>query len=103
MKSKGISYLDLICASDVVVCKTGFGIVSEIILNNIGAAIFTDRPGFVEHAYLAKALQENVSSTEVHIELIQHLDNRLFDIASSLLSKCRKPVITVLNWRWTLF
>jgi len=90
MKAKGIAYLDLICASDVVVCKTGFGVVSEIILNNIPAALFTDRPGFVEHAYLAKAMKENVNCTEIELELIQNLDKRLFKVAETVLNYPKK-------------
>lgn len=68
-----------------MVCKTGYGIVSECIRHGIRldfelcivaaiyllgfySTLFTDRPGFIEHASMARAFLENVSSEEVMID-----------------------------------
>lgn len=46
MEEQGVAYVDLVNAVDVVVCKTGYGIVAECIMHGL-AVLYTDRPGFI--------------------------------------------------------
>jgi L-arabinokinase len=48
LKARGLGYEDLVAASDVVVSKPGYGIVSECIANG-AALLYTSRGHFVEH------------------------------------------------------
>lgn len=67
LDSLHIQYVDLLAAVDLVVCKTGYGIVSECVRHGI-SALFTDRPGFIEHESMARAFQENVSCDVVTLD-----------------------------------
>jgi UDP:flavonoid glycosyltransferase YjiC (YdhE family) len=59
-----VSYLDLMAAMDCVICKTGYGIVSEAINNSV-PLLFTDRASFREHELLVQALMDNISCEQV--------------------------------------
>ena len=48
LADRGIQYADLVAASDVVVSKPGYGIVSECLANG-AALLYTDRGRFREH------------------------------------------------------
>jgi L-arabinokinase len=48
LADRGIQYADLVAASDVVVSKPGYGIVSECVANG-AALLYTDRGRFREH------------------------------------------------------
>jgi len=51
-----LSYVDLMVASDVVVTKPGFGIVSDSLVNRV-PVLYSDRGEFREYAILSRALR----------------------------------------------
>lgn len=50
------NYTDLVAASDVVVTKPGYGIVSDCLANQV-PVVYTDRADFPEYPVLAEALE----------------------------------------------
>ena len=50
------SYVDLVRASDAIVSKPGYGIVADVISQQV-PLLYTDRGDFAEYPYLVKALQ----------------------------------------------
>jgi hypothetical protein len=51
-----LSYVDILAASDVVVTKPGFGIVSDALVNRI-SVLYSDRGEFREYGVLARGLR----------------------------------------------
>jgi UDP:flavonoid glycosyltransferase YjiC (YdhE family) len=80
-----VTYLDLMAAMDCVVCKTGYGIVSESI-NNAVPVLYTDRASFREHELLARALEENIACDKVCMK------DEVLTGSSSLFEKADKVV-----------
>lgn len=64
LRAKQVNYVDLVNAMDVVLMKTGYGIVSEVIVHGV-CTLYVDRPGFQEHLFLEQALKENLSCARV--------------------------------------
>ena len=56
---QGLRYEDLVAASDVVVTKPGYGIISECIANDT-AMLYTSRGHFVEYDVLVKEMPRYV-------------------------------------------
>ena len=54
-RSLGLRYEDLVAASDVVVSKPGYGIVSECIANGV-ALLYTSRGHFAEYDVLVREM-----------------------------------------------
>lgn len=84
LEASSLEYIDLLSSVDAVLIKTGFGVVSECLRYNL-RVLFVDRPGFIEHKYLAEALKENLSAMEVPIEKAIACD--IFDILGRLSTK----------------
>src|SRR6185436_17600207 len=57
MERAGIEYVDLVAASDVVVTKPGYGIVSDAIAAGT-RMIYTDRGDFPEYPILVREMAE---------------------------------------------
>jgi hypothetical protein len=53
--AKGLRYEDLVCASDVVVTKPGYGIIADCVANG-AAMLYTSRGHFVEYDVLVAAM-----------------------------------------------
>jgi L-arabinokinase len=51
LNARGLRYADLVAASDVVVTKPGYGIISECVANG-AAMLYTSRGRFIEHDML---------------------------------------------------
>ena len=79
-----IEYIDLLIAIDVILIKTGFGIVSECIRYDI-PVLYVDRPGFVEHLSLVESLKENVPTMEISLQ--NAVSCSVFDECSLLLKE----------------
>ena len=88
-KSFGIQYIDLFALADVISGKTGYSIVSEIIVNNLNF-LYTERGKFREQEILMKALEENSNSKKINIEEIYKLNPILFEKANNLLKNQKK-------------
>lgn len=55
MYAKGLRYEDVVAASDVVVTKPGYGIISECVANDT-AMLYTDRGHFIEYDVLVREM-----------------------------------------------
>lgn len=73
LRSVGLPYIDLLAAMDAVLCKTGYGVVAEIIATG-RVVLYTDRPGWVEHDWLIKGLHANVPAMRVSADEALALD-----------------------------
>jgi len=69
LTSNNISMIDVMSVVDVICCKTGYGIVSEILAltaqrnssaSMLKGVLYTDRPGFCEHFLLESALLDSL-------------------------------------------
>jgi hypothetical protein len=89
LDSVGITYVDLVAAMDVVVCKTGYGIVSECIRHGV-SVLYTDRPGFIEHSSLERALKENVSCDQVDLDEVVNASASLWQKARAIIPNCKQ-------------
>eukprot|EP00009_Paramoeba_aestuarina_P007862 CAMPEP_0201516126 /NCGR_PEP_ID=MMETSP0161_2-20130828/7525_1 /ASSEMBLY_ACC=CAM_ASM_000251 /TAXON_ID=180227 /ORGANISM="Neoparamoeba aestuarina, Strain SoJaBio B1-5/56/2" /LENGTH=395 /DNA_ID=CAMNT_0047913145 /DNA_START=76 /DNA_END=1263 /DNA_ORIENTATION=+ len=67
LTKEGLVHCDLVAACDVVVVKTGYGIVGEILAHSI-PCLFVPRPDFREHPYLAEALQLHTRALPISLE-----------------------------------
>ena len=57
-------YVDLLAACDVVVTKPGYGIVADLIANQV-SALYVSRGGFREETVLVKALEEEARAVRL--------------------------------------
>lgn len=71
--------------------------------------LYTDRPGFLEHPCLVKALQESVNCEEVTMEEVEKMSDSLFEKASKIVPNTKTSPIgfdgaqiaakEILKWR----
>lgn len=97
--SKVAKYSDLLAAADCVVCKTGYGTVSEcmgLLDPSKQVILYTDRPGFREHELLVQALDDRFKCAQVTSEEVIHALPSLFAKAESLLATTKTDVKPVL-------
>eukprot|EP01102_Stenamoeba_stenopodia_P008343 TRINITY_DN2396_c0_g1_i1.p1 TRINITY_DN2396_c0_g1~~TRINITY_DN2396_c0_g1_i1.p1 ORF type:complete len:416 (-),score=92.49 TRINITY_DN2396_c0_g1_i1:244-1491(-) len=87
LRSKQVNYVDLVNAMDVIMMKTGYGIVSEVIVHGV-CTLYVDRPGFQEHLFLEKALKENLSCARV--ETHQVFNGTFFEDAQQVYNNRHK-------------
>ena len=59
MAARGVRYEDLVAASDVVITKPGYGIVSDCLANGT-PMIYTSRGRFVEYEYLVEGIKAHL-------------------------------------------
>eukprot|EP00013_Stygamoeba_regulata_P022153 CAMPEP_0177666198 /NCGR_PEP_ID=MMETSP0447-20121125/21455_1 /TAXON_ID=0 /ORGANISM="Stygamoeba regulata, Strain BSH-02190019" /LENGTH=559 /DNA_ID=CAMNT_0019172333 /DNA_START=135 /DNA_END=1814 /DNA_ORIENTATION=- len=85
---RDVTYMDLISAASVVVIKTGYGIISECV-QAAKPVLYVDRPDFAEHAFMVRALQENLPCALVNVEQVLACEPELFAKADQLLRACR--------------
>ncbi len=78
------NYVDLVRASDVIVSKPGYGIVADVIRQQV-PLLYTDRGDFTEYQYLVKALQD--CATAEFIPQDDLISGNLTPYLKSLLSK----------------
>jgi L-arabinokinase len=64
LAAKGLTYVDLVAAADVVVSKPGYGIVSECIANG-ASLLYTFRGRFAENAVFDEALPRVLRSRSI--------------------------------------
>lgn len=92
LRALSVPYIDLLAAMDAVLCKTGYGVVAELIATG-RVALYTDRPGWVEHDWLIKGLHENVPAMRVSNDEALSLDASLWPRIEALLAQRRPPTI----------
>ncbi len=88
--SNHLKYIDLVNGVDVAVVKTGYGIVSEVILHQL-PVLYVDRQGWREHAYLVDALHRHTVAAHISFEKVIRASADLFVSADALLREDRKP------------
>ena len=81
-----MKYVDVVSASDVVVMKTGYGIVSETLLHD-RPCLYVERPGWREHEELARALEENTTAAFIPFEEVAKGGERLFQCATKVINQ----------------
>lgn len=92
LRALSLPYIDLLAAVDAVLCKTGYGVVAELIATG-RVALYTDRPGWVEHDWLVKGLHANVPAMRVSNDEALSLDASLWPRIEALLAQRRPPTI----------
>ncbi len=70
LRSEGLCYADLVAASDVVVSKPGYGIVSECIANET-RLLYTSRGRFAEYPVLVEGLRQYAVSDFIPPEYLE--------------------------------
>jgi len=85
---RGIQYADLVAASDVVVSKPGYGIVSECLANG-PALLYTDRGRFREHDVFVEQMPRLLRCR--HISQDDLRAGRWNDAIEALLAQDRPP------------
>jgi hypothetical protein len=81
--ARGLSYVDLVGASDVVVTKPGYGIISDCVANDT-AMLYTSRGRFVEYDVMVK-------------EMPTFLRCEFIDLDSFLAGRWREPLRRLLD------
>jgi L-arabinokinase len=66
-------YVDLLAASDAVIMKPGYGIVSDLLANRV-PALYVSRDGFREEPILIRALEEEGRAVPLSREALDRLD-----------------------------
>jgi L-arabinokinase len=89
LTSLQIQYIDLFSLADVIIGKTGYSTVSEVIVNDLNY-LYTERGKFIEQEVLIKALLENTNSKKVEIEEILNLDFSIFEKCNKMKEKVKK-------------
>ncbi len=56
------------------------------------SVLYTDRPGFIEHAALEKALQDNVSCTLVTLDEVLHASPSLWQKADQIVPNTKNSL-----------
>jgi UDP-N-acetylglucosamine:LPS N-acetylglucosamine transferase len=77
--------MDLIAAASVVVLKTGYGIISECVQAEKPVLYVDSRPGFSEHQFMVRALQENLPCAPVSVDEVMCASSSLFRKADQVL------------------
>jgi len=78
----------VVCVCVVCVCVCWF----LILVIHIGTSVlYTDRPGFIEHKTLERALQENVSCAPVEVDEVVKCLPSLWKKADSIVPNTVKP------------
>jgi len=67
MAGRGVRYEDLVAASDVVMTKPGYGIVSDCLANGT-PVIYTSRGRFAEYAYLVEGIKAHLPNAFISNE-----------------------------------
>ncbi|MBD3278542.1 MAG: hypothetical protein GF388_09595 [Candidatus Aegiribacteria sp.] len=68
----GLSFSDLVAASDIVVSKAGYGIVSQILSMGKRCVIYTGR-GFPEEPFLIESMKNRPSTKILHADATEDL------------------------------
>lgn len=79
---------------DAVLCKTGYGVVAELITTR-RVALYTDRPGWIEHDWLIKGLHAHVPAMRVTFDEALHLLPSLWPRIAELLVDQRRPTLSM--------
>ena len=86
LTSHELKYIDLVSGCDVTVLKTGYGIVSEVILH-ARPALYVDRPAWREHESLVKALHGHTSADYIPFKEVMIASLELFRRADGVLHR----------------
>ena len=78
-----MKHIDIVAAVDVVVLKTGYGIVSEVLIES-APCLYVPRPSFPEHEYLASALEKYTNALPISFEEVGTASPLLFEKALSV-------------------
>lgn len=92
LNNLNLKYIDIFHLSDIVVGKTGFGFVSESIINS-KKVLYTKRGKFREESYLIHALKENTDSLEIDIQDILNPSSDLFQIIQNFPKNDLKNIV----------
>jgi hypothetical protein len=65
LDESGVSYVDAVAASDAVITKPGYGIVSDCLANGT-PIIYTDRGIFAEYPVLVDEIERNLTAVYLH-------------------------------------
>ena len=90
MSRRGLAYPDLVAASDVVVSKPGYGIVSECIANG-AALLYTTRGRFAEQDVFIREMPKALRCLALPQEDL--LSGRWRDSVSALLAQPPVPIV----------
>jgi hypothetical protein len=66
----GLDFIDVLAAADVVVTKPGYGIIGDAAACRT-RMLYTDRPGFPEHAVLVEWLESRRATTRIEPERLK--------------------------------
>lgn len=86
--SRGLTYVDLIAAADVVITKPGYGIIADCVANDT-AMLYTSRGRFVEYDVMVKEMPRFLRCR--HIDLDSFLAGRWRDSLLRLLNQPPPP------------
>ena len=97
LTAAGATFADLIAASDVIVSKPGYGIISQIITMGKKAVLFTGRK-FPEEKYLLTSLQERAGIKLIPINSSNSLQSSIRNLSdpqgSFSMDSCDESTIT---------